>query len=235
MALPGVTINIKDGAMGVMGASATGYFAAVGVASRFGQGLLTFTDPSQVEAALGDGPLRDLIVSALSIARTTVYAIALEGSVPGTLSSVAPGSANTGTGTVAAVGTPRNEYDVAVEIRASGMLNEAVFRVVVDGLPGKQITVPDDGLYIIPGTGITLTFAAGENGFVEGDSFTFSATEPQATNGEVLAAINQLLNAKLTIEWIAVAGISSTPLWSALATYGGVFQSRAAQSACGQS
>ena len=228
MALPGVSIQIKDGAMGVMGASATGSFAAVGVASQFGQGLLTFTDPEQVEVALGDGPLRDLIVSALSIAKTTVYAIALEGSIPGTLSAVAPGSANTGTGTVAVSGNPRNEYDVAVEILASGLRNEAVFRVVVDGLPGKQITVPDDGLYVIPGTGITLTFAAGASSFVEGDSFAFSVTEPQATNGEVLAAIDQVLNAKLTIEWIAVAGISSAPLWSALATKAegaaGIFQ-----------
>jgi hypothetical protein len=228
MALPGVSINVKDGAMGVMGASATGSFAAVGVAAHFGQGLLTFTDPEQAETALGDGPLRDLIASALSIAKTTVYAIALEGSIPGTLSKVIEGEANTGTGTVAVAGTPRNEYDISVEILASGGLNEAVFRVVVDGQPGKQITVPDDGVYEIPGTGITLTFTAGGSGFVEGDSFTFSATEPQAINGEVLNAIDQILDRKLNIEWIAVAGISSAPLWSALATKAegaaGIFQ-----------
>jgi hypothetical protein len=202
--------------MGVQGASATGRFAAVGVAARYGQGLLTFTDPEAVEAALGDGPMRDVLVSALSIAKTTVYAIALEGTVAGTLSSVTAGSENTGTGTVAVSGSPRNEYDIVVEILSDGTLNEATFRVIVDGLPGKRLTVPDTpGMYDIPGTGIKLTFS---DTFAEGDTYTFSTTEPQATNGEVLSAIDTILNTKVEIEWIAVAGVSSAPLWAALAT-----------------
>ncbi|MDR3145790.1 MAG: DUF2586 domain-containing protein, partial [Treponema sp.] len=41
---------------------------------------------------------------------------------------------------------------------------------------------------------------------------------PQATNGEVLNAINTILEAKLAIEWIAVTGVSASPLWAALAT-----------------
>jgi hypothetical protein len=217
--LPGVKNSIKDGAMGVSGADATGNFAAVGVAATYGQGIVTFTDPEAVETALGDGPLRDLIVSALSIAKTTVYAIALEGTVPGTLSAVTTGTGNTGTGTIAVSGSPRNEYDIAVEILASGGRNESVFRVVVDGLAGKRITVPaDPGTYLIPGTGITITFNPGEGQFEEGDLYSFSASAPSATNGEVLAAINTILEAKLSIEWIAVAGISAAPLWAALAT-----------------
>jgi hypothetical protein len=59
--------------------------------------MLTFTDSETVEDVLGDGPLRDLLVSALSIAKTTVYAIALEGTVPGSLSAVSAGSQNAGT------------------------------------------------------------------------------------------------------------------------------------------
>jgi hypothetical protein len=214
--LPNVRNKILDGAMGVQGASATGRFAAVGVAANYGQGLLTFTDAEAVEAALGDGPLRDVLVSALSIAKTTVYTIALEGSIAGTLSSVSPGSDNAGAGTITVSGSPRNEYDITVEILSSGTLNEATFRVVIDGLSGKRFTVPDTpGKYEIPGTGITLTFSGT---FIAGDTYTFSATEPQATNGEVLEAVNAILEAKLEIEWIAVAGVSSAPLWAALAT-----------------
>jgi hypothetical protein len=158
-------------------------------------------------------------VSALSIAKTTVYAIALEGSVSGTLSDVTAGSENTGGGTVGVSGSPRNEYDVAVEILSDGVLNTASFRVVVDGLPGKRITVPDgDGKYEIPGTGITLTFDPGASMFKAGDTFSFTAAAPQATNGEVLEAITTILEAKLAIEWIAIAGVSAAPLWAALAT-----------------
>ncbi|MDR2782281.1 MAG: DUF2586 family protein [Treponema sp.] len=218
MSLPDIKNTIKDGAMGVQGADATGNFAAIGVASIPSNGILTFVDPADVEAKIGDGPLRDLIVSALSIAKVTMSAIALEGAVQGAASAVTAGAENSGTGTVSVSGNPRNEYDVKVDIVSSGGLNEATFRVTVDGLAGKIITVPDGtGQYEIPVTGLTLQFVPGEGGFSEGDTFSFQATAPSATNGEVLAAIETVLDAKLDIEWIAIAGISASPLWAALA------------------
>jgi hypothetical protein len=219
MGLPDVKNTIKDGAMGVQGADATGNFAAIGVASKPSNGIMTFVDAESVEAAIGDGPLRDLLVSALSIAKTTVKAIALEGTIPGTKSAVTSGSTNAGSGTLTVSGNPRNEYDVLVEIVSDGGLNEAAFRITIDGAAGKIITVPDGaGQYEILDTGLTIQFAPGTTGFKEGDTFVFQATAPSATNGEVLAAIDQVLDAKLAIEWIAVAGQSSAPLWAALAT-----------------
>jgi hypothetical protein len=217
--LPGIKNNILDGAMGVQGAQADGRFAAVGVAAKFGQGIITLNDPEQVEPAIGDGPLRDLLVSALSISKTPVSVIALEGTLPGTISAVTSGAENAGSGTVSVSGSPRNEYDIGVEIVSGGGLNEATFRVTVDALPGKRITVPDgEGKYEIPETGLTLTFDPGAGSFAEGDTFSFFTTEPGATNGEVLAAIDEIIKAKLSIEFIAVAGISAAPLWAALAT-----------------
>ena len=172
----------------------------MGVAARYGRGLLTFTEPSAVEAALGDGSLRDLLVSALWIAKTTVYALALEGTIAGVLSAVTPGAENGGTGLVAVAGGPRNEYNVLVEILSSGGLNEAVFLVTIDGLPGKRLTVPDaPGTYPIPETGITLTFEPGAEGFAAGDTFVFASTEPSAANGEVPEAVNTILDAKPNI------------------------------------
>jgi hypothetical protein len=218
--LPGIKNEIKDFAMGVQGAQADGRFAAIGVAEKkHGEGILTFNDPAQVEPAIGDGPLRDLLVSALSIARTAVSVIVLEGSIPGTVSAVEPGAGNQGSGSIAVTGSPRNEYDIRLAIETGGGLNEATFRLTIDGLPGKQITVPDDDAkYAIPGTGLTVQFVPGANGFVEGDTFSFTATEPKATNGDVLKAAGEIFEAKLSIEFIAIAGISSAPLWAALAT-----------------
>jgi hypothetical protein len=218
MALPGIKNIILDGAMGAQGAQADGRFAAIGVSAKFGQGILTFTAPDQVEPAIGDGPLRDLLVSSLSISRTSVSVIALEGTIPGSVSAVSPG-ANTGSGTITVSGNPRNQYAIKVAIEESGSINEATFRITIDNLPGKRITVPDgEARYCIPGTGLTLQFIPGEHGFAEGDVFECTTTEPSATNGEVLAAINQIFEAKLSIEFIAVAGVSSAPLWAALAT-----------------
>jgi hypothetical protein len=217
MALPDVKNKILDGAMGVLGADSTGNFAAIGVSAIPSNGILVFTDKEDVEKKIGDGPLRDLIVSALSIAKTTVYAIALEGTVPGTVSAVSAGSANAGSGTVTVLGSPRNEYDVRVDITAPGSLNMAAFRVTIDGNAGKITTVPDgNGQHEIPNTGLTLVFDSGATGFREGDTFSFSATEPEATNGEVLEAVETVLDAKLAIEWIAVAGVSNAALWRPL-------------------
>jgi hypothetical protein len=218
MALPGIKNDILDGAMGVQGAQADGRFAAIGVAEKPSQGILTFNDPAQVEKAIGDGPLRDLLVSALSISKTTVSVIALEGTIPGTVSAVKSGAENKGVGKIIVSGSPRNEYKITVAIETAGGLNEATFRITIDGLPGKRITVPDEeGKYEIPGTGLTLQFDPG-TGFKEGDVFSFTATEPSATNGEVKVAIETILEAKLAIEFIAVAGVSAAPLWALLAT-----------------
>jgi hypothetical protein len=216
--LPDVRNRILDGAMGVLGADATGIFAAIGVAAKPSNGIVTFSAPDQVDDLIGDGPLRDLLVSSLSIAKTTVYAIALEGTVSGTLSAVQPGGDNTGQGTVAAAGHPRNEYDILIKILSDGLLNEGTFQVTIDGNPGKKLTVPGDGEYLIPGTGITLTFDTAAGMFKEGDAFSFTATPPGATNGEILEAVDKILEAKKAIEWITVAGISAAPLWAALAT-----------------
>jgi len=216
--LPGIKNDILDFAMGVQGAQADGRFAAIGVAEKFGQGIITLNAPDQVEKKIGDGPLRDLLVSSLSIARTAVSVIAIEGSLPGAVSEVAIGGENEGTGSIAVTGNPRNEYDISVAIETSGSINEATFRLTVDGLPGKQITVPDgEAKYEIPGTGLTIQFAPGESGFVEGDAFSFKTTEPRATNGDILAAINQIFEAKLSIEFIAIAGACAAPMWAALA------------------
>lgn len=219
MALPNINTTIKDGAMGVAGADATGIFAAVGVAAIPSNGIITFTDKDDVDGKIGDGPLRDLIVSALSIAKTTVYAIAVEGSTAGTVSDVNAVSGNQGDGKITVTGKPRNEYSICVAIVSSGKLNEGTFRVTIDGLTGKTITIPDgDGKYEIPGTGLTLQFSHADKGFETGDGFTFTTTAPQATNGEILAAINTIIDAKKAIEWIAVAGVSNAALWAALAT-----------------
>ncbi|MDR0402091.1 MAG: hypothetical protein LBH35_00720 [Treponema sp.] len=138
MTLPDVKNKILDGAMGVGGADSTGNFAAIGVSAIPSNGILAFVDPASVEEKIGDGPLRDLIVSALSIAKTTVYAIALEGTVPGTVSAVSAGSANAGSGAITVLGNPRNEYDVRVDITASGGLNTAAFRITIDGSAGED-------------------------------------------------------------------------------------------------
>lgn len=214
--------KILDGALGAQGPAATGIFGAVGVSAIPNAGILILTDPSDAAEKLGDGPLRDLVVSALAVAKTTCYVVPLAGSVDGTVSAVTKSGESSGVGTLAAAGTPRNAYSVKVVIDTAGGLNEAVFRYEIDGVLSKKITVPLDGEYVIPNKGITLTFSAGtpaegEESFEVGDEFSFSTTAPTATNSEILTGIDRLLESSYSFEWISVAGISDAALWAALA------------------
>lgn len=207
--------NILDGALGGQPKPATGVFGAVGVAVNPNDGILILTSAADAQEKLVGGPLRDLIVSALSIASTTVYAVPLLGSVVGVVSDVVKTGSSTGSLTV--TGSPRNAYDIKVEIEKTGALNEALMSIEVDGLKSGLITIPDDGIYALEKTGLTLTFAGVDQAFEEGTIFSFSTTAPKCSNAEMLSGIDRLLNSAYAFEWISIAGISDAALWAALA------------------
>lgn len=208
--------KILDGALGVSPSPATGIFGAVGVCTVPTGGIITLTSASDAKEKLVDGPLCDMIVQALSMASTTVYVIGLEGTSKGTVSTVS--KEGTGKAVVEAAGEPRNDFDVTVAIEQGGALNTAVARLTVDGIAYKAFTIPTSGKYVIPDTGIELTFKTDGGEFVAGDSYMFSTTAPTATNAEILKAVDTLLDSALDYEWIAVAGVSDATLWAALDT-----------------
>lgn len=210
--------TILDGALGASPNPATGIFGAVGVAAIPTNGILILTNASDAAEKLGDGPLRDLVVQALSMADTTVYAVGLEGTTSGKVGTVT--SSVTGQGTVTAAGTPRNAYEITVEIEEGGGLNEAIARITVDGVAQKHFTVPTGGTYEIPDTGVTLTFSATSGDFAAGDKFSFETTAPAASNAEILAAVDKLLASSYDFEWISIAGVSDATLWASLDTKG---------------
>lgn len=212
-----VNNKILDGALGVSPSPATGIFGAVGVCAKPTGGIIALTTAADAKEKLVDGPLCDVLVQALSMASTTVYAVGLEGTTQGNVGQVT--HAGTGKATVAAEGNPRNDYEVIVTIEEGGLLNEAVARITLDGVDQKHFTIPTGGSYEIPGTGITLTFtAAEESEFVAGDTYTLMTEAPKATNAEILAAVDKLLSSAYDFEWIAVAGVSDATLWAALDT-----------------
>lgn len=208
--------KILDGALGVLPSPATGIFGAIGVCAVPTDGIIILTSPQDAKDKLVDGPLCDVVVQALSMASTTVYALGLEGTTAGTIGTVE----HTGSGkaTVVASGSPRNDYDVIISIEGSGALNIATAKISVDGIEQKAFTIPLNGKYSVPNTGIELTFSSEAGDFVSGDKYVFSTTSPKATNAEILAAVDKLLDSSYDYEWIAVAGVSDATLWAALDT-----------------
>ncbi len=130
MSLPGVKTTVRDGALGVSTSTGVGSYAALGVASKPDANTIRiFSSPDEVEAKIGYGPLRDLLVNSLSIASGPVYAIALPATTNGSASSVTKGASNVanavGTLSVKADSTPHADYSVLVTITKDGALGVA--------------------------------------------------------------------------------------------------------------
>ena len=232
MARGGIKNIVEDGALGLQRADASGIFCAVGVSEKGAGKIHLLSDPAEVRKKLGDGPLSDMVVSALSVANTTCYALPVTGSVAGTVGTVTAKASNAGVGSVRVAGSPRNAYDIEVIITKAGGLNDATFKVKKDGVLSDAKTVPaSPGTYTIEDTGLTLTFApgtpsTGKESFALRDSFSFSSTAPEASTQDILSSVDTLIDSAYQFEWIAVAGISASALWVSLDTKAGAAESK---------
>lgn len=220
MSLPKVSIEISDGGLGLITTSAVGKQAKVGVCSvGTVNAIVILTDRDQVAGVLGTGPLADACYDAFAAGASLIYAVRAAGDVDGEIGTVI--KTGTGTGSVSVSGSPLDAYDVIVLITTSGNLNAGVFQYSLDGgdTYSAKLTIPTAGTYVIPDTGITLTFTTGEGtSFVAGDKFTFMVTAPGASVSSVQAAVDVLLKSSYIYEWIHVVGPTAKSLWVALDT-----------------
>lgn len=124
--------------------------------------LYTFGRVSDVVDTLKQGPLAESLCSYLAIAGGPVYAVKLtgDGGAAGSVTKT-PGGSPTSPGTLAVAGNPNDGYELRVELPVGGALGEATFRYSLDGgfTWSAPMTIPTLGVYPIPDTGLTLTFA----------------------------------------------------------------------------
>lgn len=154
--------------------------------------LIAESDKTSAVADLGYGPLTEAVCHALDVAGGVVYAMPLNPTNAGSNTSVS--HVGGGSGTVAVSGTPRDSYSMVVEVMVAGALGVAQFRWSQDGGQsfGATYLVPSGGTFVLPNTGLTLTFAST---FVAGDLYTFSSTAPGFTVTDVQNAFAALVAA----------------------------------------
>jgi hypothetical protein len=139
------------------------------------------------------------------------------------LSAVTKAAIGSSTGTITVAGSPTNEYAVAVEITATGDLGAGRFRFRLDynaAVPAQstgtgwspEILIPSGGTYLIPNTGITLTFVPGVGVvyFEDGDLHTFDATADHYAAADVTSFFAALDNqiGSLYIDQCFFTGVS---------------------------
>ena len=219
--LDDVNLSIRDGALGRV-AQGDGVLAVVGVGSVAQSGVVSLASFDDAKKKVGYGPLRDFLSAFYSETKAAVEAVVLAPGTQGTKSSVAAGADNKGVGSVSVSGNPHNAHKIKIEITEKGGLNAAAFRVSVDGLQGKILTVPSGGTYEEPISGLTFTFAAGtpasgKASFDKGDAFSLSTTAPTASNAAILAAVDKLKNQSGYYRHIAVCGVTGKDFWASFA------------------
>jgi hypothetical protein len=174
--------------------------------------LISETNPTQVVTDLGYGPLPETVCHYLNVAGGQTYAVPLNPSTAGANTSVS--HVGSGGGTVAVTGTPNDAYSMVVKLAVAGALGVAQFQWSQDGGLNYSATflVPSSGTFVIPHTGLTLTFAST---FVAGDLYIFSCTAPGFTVSDVQDAFAAVVASGKSFGFIHLVGPASSVAGSA--------------------
>lgn len=136
--------------------------------------------------------------------------VAQAGDITPAIGAVTATRTSTSTGTLVLSGSPLLNAAVRVQILTTGTLGAASFRYSLDGGATYSINllVPASGVYIIAGTGITLTFVPGPGVlyFEAGDRFDFSATAAAKVRYTVYGLTQQLAQGTGTVTPSGLAG-----------------------------
>src|SRR5512143_3219818 len=195
---PDVTVRPRDGGISVV-SSATRRIAIAGlcVGGTTNQRLHT-SDPDAVIDAFTGGQLVELACHGL---RNSKRAVALDlvkitGSVSGYARTVAYARVSSSSGTITVSGTPNDSYEVVIEMTATcGDVSDGdgEMRISLDGGDsyGNVVAIPVNGIYAIPGTGLTITTGTSDD-WDDGDVITFDCVGPGFTSGDLGTALTAL-------------------------------------------
>lgn len=201
MALPQVDVRVRDGALGLVASNGVNTPVLIGACTAGPTNtLLSFGDLETLRSTLTSGPLAEAAAFVLTTAGAPVYVVRVPSSTPGAAGAVTkvPAAGGTSDGTLTVAGASLDAYRVRVELLTAGATlaaGTATFRYSLDDGDNYSPTypVPTAGTFALPGTGLTLTFDDGDDGFAAGDVFTFSATAPYYSSAEALAGIDAAL------------------------------------------
>lgn len=173
MTLPGQQLTLRDGGIGVS-APAADKFLIVGPSSLgTANTLYTVAKPQSITDALGYGQAPDVGRRILELAGGSLDILKTAASVAAANSAV---TASGGGPAVTVAGTATNFYSFLGRIQLGGALGAGKFDYSLDG--GKNFsevfTIPSGGTFLLPNTGLTLTFPAGT--YVLGETYTFTST-----------------------------------------------------------
>lgn len=218
-----VNVQVSDGQLGFGNVKGTGVFAVIGISSKSESPIIINGGMSalKIKEKLGLSPLADCIMDSVENGADRIYCFPVAASSSGAISDIE--RVKQGGGDISAAGSPGNDYKVIIKITGKGTLNSALFSCSLDNGTSfsDEITIPINGEYEIPDTGLTLTFSEAngeekEKSFQVGDIYKFVTTAPKMQQAEVLKAINEIRQLKQPYEFVHIAGESESEMWAAV-------------------
>ncbi len=176
--LPGVTINVEDGNLGILPGTSENVVLYMGVCTLGTVGTIyNKSDPQDITDSLGLGKLAEIGSYALQVAGGPMQFMPLTPSVRGGAGSVT--QTGTGAGVVSATLAPHEQ--IVMTVTTGGTLDtaEATF-AVGGGDAGEPVTLTATP-YLVPGTFTKLTFAAGT--YVLAETYTVSTAGTVTASG----------------------------------------------------
>ncbi len=202
-----------DGASGLAPGSVNGKAIVAGVCSKgkVGKGYL-LNKRAQVQQLLGYGPLTERVQDVLAAGgqNPIIVAVPVAAGIPGAL---VPGESNP-EGVVFS-GTPLAAAGLVVEVLQAGKRNIGTFHYSEDGGQnfGSVFTIPVDGLFILDGYGVSITFAE-DTAFSAGQRFSCELKAPSCTMADVMTALEGPLGT-YDVEFVHIAAPSDAVDWAA--------------------
>lgn len=211
MSLPDVSIDILDGALGLVVAGALA-MAVIGVCSSGTVNeVVAVSSKSDLVSKFGTGPAVEAAALALDVAGGPILMCRINGSVAGSVGTVSV----TGTGpanNVAFTGTPLDAYEIAVEILTGGARGTATFRYALDANnpagPTWSDAIATAATYALSGTGLTLTFASAT--YVAEDLYRADCVAPGYSSTDVQNAFAALFADPRRWRFVHLVGQAST-------------------------
>lgn len=216
MAIYGQTITVNDPGLGIVEPSPTTPLVMGCSESGTAATLVTVANKNIAVDTFGQGPLTECLCHMLDVAGGPIHAMRLTGSVAGTNGAVTDVPAGAATMTITVAGTPLDAYECIVECTKAGTVAVGEFRYTLDdgNTYSESLLIPSGGTFVIPNTGLTLTFTpgAGPTIWEVGDYAWFDSVAPMYAAADILAGVTALLALPATTEFpfIVMAGTSTS-------------------------
>lgn len=207
MAIPEATLSILDGQLGLVPQDTSGIQALIGTSSAgVVSTIYEFGDPETLTSTLGTGPLVEAAAAVLAAGAGPVICVKATSASAGSAGSVT--QVGTGTSLMTVTGASLDAYTAQVIVKTAAAAVTSGIGTFIYTLDGgatysDEIALPVAGAYVVPATGLTLTFAAGT--LVVGDTYSFVASAPAYDITGLGVAMTALLADART--WFLVSAI----------------------------